>query len=291
MPALRSKESEWGSGRRAEAFLPGRPPGGRLPAAGWDGSGSRGPEESPVERPTGRSVLSGTDGSYETTAGHAVARRRGPSADRAAEPGRRSVTDPEPDMDGGRASVRNVRSKCRCSHVLQFTFRRAVCCVLHRPPSQVIHCTVLSLAAATLHFADALRSARLPDLYDDGSRNQHGECGYTRERPFLGRRARGPDGAPLRPRATWQSRGRLCEPRTKGPEVRARTDNRPALPRPVPAAAESAWRLRPSGRRAGAGRLASRRAGRPDRAQRAQSVRLTDSSSRPLMILLQVHLQ
>lgn len=60
---------------------------------------------------------------------------------------RRSKTDPEPDMDGGRASVRNVRSKCRCSHVLQFTFRRAVCCVLHRPPSQVIHCTVLSLKA------------------------------------------------------------------------------------------------------------------------------------------------
>ena len=36
-----------------------------------------------------------------------------------------------------------MRSKCRCSCVLQFTFRRAVSCVLHRPPSQVIHCTVL----------------------------------------------------------------------------------------------------------------------------------------------------
>ena len=45
-------------------------------------------------------------------------------------------------MDSGRATVRNMRSKCRCSYVLQFTFRRAVCCVLHRPPSQVIHCTV-----------------------------------------------------------------------------------------------------------------------------------------------------
>ncbi len=52
------------------------------------------------------------------------------------------VTDPEPDVDSGRATVRNMRSKCRCSYVLQFTFRRAVCCVLHRPPSQVIHCTV-----------------------------------------------------------------------------------------------------------------------------------------------------
>ena len=39
--------------------------------------------------------------------------------------------------------VRNMRSKCRCSYVLQFTFRHAVSCVLHRPPSQVIHCTVL----------------------------------------------------------------------------------------------------------------------------------------------------
>lgn len=51
-------------------------------------------------------------------------------------------SDPEPDMDNGRATVRNVRSKCRCSCVLQFTFRHAASCVLHRPPSQVIHCTV-----------------------------------------------------------------------------------------------------------------------------------------------------
>ena len=46
-------------------------------------------------------------------------------------------------MDSGRATVRNMRSKCRCSCVLQFTFRHAVNCVLHRPPSQVIHCIVL----------------------------------------------------------------------------------------------------------------------------------------------------
>ena len=54
------------------------------------------------------------------------------------------LTDPEPDVDGRRASVRNMRSMCRCSCVLQFTFRRAVSCDLHRPPSQVIHCIVLS---------------------------------------------------------------------------------------------------------------------------------------------------
>lgn len=56
------------------------------------------------------------------------------------------LTDPEPGMDSRRATVRNVRSKCRCSCVLQFTFRRAVSCVLHRPPSQVIHCIVLFLS-------------------------------------------------------------------------------------------------------------------------------------------------
>jgi hypothetical protein len=39
-----------------------------------------------------------------------------------------------------------VRSKCRCSCVLQFTFRHAVSCVLHRPSSQVIHCAVLSFS-------------------------------------------------------------------------------------------------------------------------------------------------
>ena len=58
------------------------------------------------------------------------------------------LTDPEPGMDSRRATVRNMRSKCRCSCVLQFTFRRAVSCVLHRPPSQVIHCTVLFLIQA-----------------------------------------------------------------------------------------------------------------------------------------------
>ena len=56
------------------------------------------------------------------------------------------LTDPEPGMDSRRATVRNMRSKCRCSCVLQFTFRRAVSCVLHRPPSQVIHCIVLFLS-------------------------------------------------------------------------------------------------------------------------------------------------
>ena len=50
----------------------------------------------------------------------------------------RCKTDPEPDMGDGRASA-------RCSYVLQFTFRLTVCCVLHRPPYQVIHRAVSSL--------------------------------------------------------------------------------------------------------------------------------------------------
>ena len=55
-------------------------------------------------------------------------------------------------MGGEQITARNMRSKCRCSYVLQFTFRRAVCCVLHRPPSQVIHCRVLSLTNVSALF-------------------------------------------------------------------------------------------------------------------------------------------
>ena len=37
---------------------------------------------------------------------------------------------------------RNMRSKCRCSCVLQFTRHLGVSSVLHRPLSQMIHCIV-----------------------------------------------------------------------------------------------------------------------------------------------------
>ncbi len=60
------------------------------------------------------------------------------------------ATDPEPDIHRRQASVCHVRSKCRCSNILQFTFRRAVSCVLHRPPSQVIHCIVLSFFSSII---------------------------------------------------------------------------------------------------------------------------------------------
>ena len=52
-------------------------------------------------------------------------------------------TDPEPDMETRQAHFRNMRSKCRCSCVLQFTRHHGVSSVLHRPPSQMIHCIVL----------------------------------------------------------------------------------------------------------------------------------------------------
>ena len=56
-----------------------------------------------------------------------------------------SLTDPEPNVDTRQARIRNMRSKCRCSCVLQFTRHLRVSSVLHRPLSQMIHCIVLYL--------------------------------------------------------------------------------------------------------------------------------------------------
>ena len=57
----------------------------------------------------------------------------------------------------GQASVRNMCSNVWCSFVLHFTFRRAVCCILHQPLSQVIHCAVLSLQAKTNNYKADVR--------------------------------------------------------------------------------------------------------------------------------------
>ena len=54
-----------------------------------------------------------------------------------------SVTDPDPRVGLLQAQSCNMRSKCRCSCVLQFTLCHAFSCVLHRPPSQLIHCIAL----------------------------------------------------------------------------------------------------------------------------------------------------
>ena len=55
------------------------------------------------------------------------------------------LTNPESGMETRRAYFRNLRSKCRCSCVLQFTWHLGVSSVLHRPLSQIIHCIVLYL--------------------------------------------------------------------------------------------------------------------------------------------------
>ena len=52
-------------------------------------------------------------------------------------------TDPDTRVGLLQEQARNMRSKCRCSCVLQFTCRLAASCVLHRPPSQLIHCMAL----------------------------------------------------------------------------------------------------------------------------------------------------
>ena len=52
-------------------------------------------------------------------------------------------------MENRRAIFRNMRSKCRCSCVLQFTRHLGVSSVLHRPLSQIIHCIVLYLGFQT----------------------------------------------------------------------------------------------------------------------------------------------
>jgi hypothetical protein len=268
----------------------------------------------PRSRPSGARPLGRSPGgrSLHTTRGHAVGRaaaraqcREGRASRR---PTRRSDTDPEPDMDGGRASVRNVRSKCRCSHVLQFTFRRAVCCVLHRPPSQVIHCTVLfshhSLSLSLSCNCRALTGreplalgAATATAHDDNT-GSVASAVRTSRRPFLGRPWRARRG-PGRGRATWGSRGRLGGPRTKDPEVRASADNRLVLPRPVPAAVRvrvGATPLRQTGRTVAPGvgedscsaaRRDPRRRLQRRRRRRPRGARLAWS----LMILLQVHLQ
>ena len=53
------------------------------------------------------------------------------------------LTDPDTRVGLLQAQACNMRSKCRCSCVLQFTLCHAFSCVLHRPPSQLIRCIVL----------------------------------------------------------------------------------------------------------------------------------------------------
>ena len=63
-------------------------------------------------------------------------------------------------METRQAYFRNMRSKCRCSCVLQFTRHHRVSSVLHRPPSQMIHCIVLYLDSQTWSSSDSAASHR-----------------------------------------------------------------------------------------------------------------------------------
>ena len=71
-----------------------------------------------------------------------------------------SLTDPEPNVDTRQARIRNMRSKCRCSCVLQFTRHLGVSSVLHRPPSQMIHCIVLYFDSQTERSSDSVESSK-----------------------------------------------------------------------------------------------------------------------------------
>ena len=71
-------------------------------------------------------------------------------------------------MDLRQAQIRNMHSKCRCSYVLQFTRHHRVSSVLHRPPSQMIHCIVLCF--------DSLNSSQ------EGWASQQKDCNNCRSR-------------------------------------------------------------------------------------------------------------
>ena len=92
-----------------------------------------------------------------------------------------------------------MRSKCRCSHVLQFTFRHAVSCVLHRPPSQVIHCTVLFSNSFAVHSPQKSRKNTFKDRFTSHRGEGHGTNSRRGEDLwcwFSIPKTQGPTGAP-----------------------------------------------------------------------------------------------
>ena len=82
-------------------------------------------------------------------AGYILIRQRRPSGPLTGQCGLKEepdgccITDPDTRVGLLQAQACNMRSKCRCSCVLQFTLCHAFSCVLHRPPSQLIHCIAL----------------------------------------------------------------------------------------------------------------------------------------------------
>ena len=121
-----------------------------------------------------------------------------------------------------------MRSKCRCSCVLQFTFCHAFSSVLHRPPSQLIHCIALFLVVSLeakkkleknmkllrRQGADdgaARLSIRIPGgIVIEPSRHEKKifHCNTTTEqRPYGGRQAPGLLDTPPHHHETWDGRG------------------------------------------------------------------------------------
>ena len=86
-----------------------------------------------------------------------LGRTQEPNAETAQTVPDRCSTDPEPDMKMRQAHFHNMRSKCRCSCVLQFTRHHGVSSVLHRPPSQMIHCIVLCFQILRLTSRDCVK--------------------------------------------------------------------------------------------------------------------------------------
>ena len=180
-----------------------------------------------------------------------------------------TVTDPEPDTDSGRATVRNMRSKCRCSYVLQFTFRRAVRCVLHRPPSQVIHCAAWSSQKT---------------LYDSNSKRRTIRKNESDGKRFISTREGGKsnrDSSSVSRRRRLYKRFRTLRKRTRHPQ-----SDRQSV-------SQSAKRgTAPPRHRSCSGRDYSRRASANDTQIRFRSLSSKkEETEKPVMILPQVHLR
>ena len=131
------------SGRRLKAPRPTSPPGRRPPP-------SRARERWSRERSAGREAPRRTARRPASPPSPPVGDGRVAAASRGA---RQGFSCMRPSARRGfrtESETRNVRSKCRCSCVLQFTCRRAVCGVLHRPTCQVIHRSGLCLRLPAL---------------------------------------------------------------------------------------------------------------------------------------------
>ena len=87
------------------------------------------------------------------------------------------VTDPDTRVGLLQAQTCNMRSKCRCSCVLQFTLCHAFSSVLHRPPSQLIHCIALCSGFSRLAARNGCKEKDFK-LFDPQSRE--GEKGGTK---------------------------------------------------------------------------------------------------------------